>query len=298
MTSLTIAVGQLEPFDAGALVEEVDTWIIQPPREPMIDQLLARLDALPDERSDRTPLQTRRLGVGLAALCVRWGSYLATLLDESAPLHPDAAASHAGADAPSYSLITDGEMKRMNIEVSYNLARIAQRYHERGMEGLDALLAKAAMRLPMPQRAVPMDRELAGYLVPSLVPADPSSARRHTRVVPIEHADRAIANVLAVWGWRNTAIETIHAGGEPRAPLRPQQRRLRPQQARRLMREISAKFASHYFYFDTFFGDGPTYDDLPRWPASATALANSFLGAWASAWSLTEESAPVILERA
>ena len=118
MATLTLAVAGLDPLDVGALVERADAWVIQPPQQPMIDQLLARLDALPNERPDRTSLHTRALGIGLAALCVRWGSYFATLMDESTPLHPDAAVTGTRNDAPSRSLITDSEMMRMNIEVS------------------------------------------------------------------------------------------------------------------------------------------------------------------------------------
>ncbi len=291
MTQLLINVPDTPALDAGEVADEDDGFLITPPGQPMIDQLVERLDGMPHEYIG---IQTQHLGVGLTALCVRWGTYLATLLDASAPLHPDLAPD-VKQQPGQYSFITDGEMKRMNIEVSYNLCRMAQLYRERGTSGLDDILSKAYVHLPMPQRAVRMDRELGASLVGAVAQSRLTSSDRPVRPVLIEHADRAIANVLAVWGWRNTEIEDIHAGKAPCHPLRPHQRRMRPREASRLMREVSSKFASHYFWFETYFGVDPASGELPRWPEPATALANSFPGAWASSWSLTEISATIRL---
>jgi hypothetical protein len=48
-------------------------------------------------------------------------------------------------------MITDAEMMRMNIEVSYNIARLAQLSRERGRSGFYDLLRKAHLLLQMPQ---------------------------------------------------------------------------------------------------------------------------------------------------
>jgi hypothetical protein len=223
-------------------------------------------------------------------------------MDESAPLHSDLDGA-SKRQSPPQSFITDGEMKRMNIEVSYNLYRLVQLYRERDLQGLQILLAKAYLHLLMPQRTVRMDRELGQRLVASLMSVSHSAHDHRAATVPVEHADRVIANVFALWGWRNTEIENIHAGEAPAHPLRPHQRRLRPLQARRLLREISSKFGSCYFWFETFFGDTselrdmPFFRDLPAWPETATALATSFLGMQASGWSLTDSSSTVIIPK-
>jgi len=257
------------------------------------------LDTMPYEYIG---IQTQHLSIGMTALCVRWGAYLATLLDESAPLHPDLDGV-GKRQSLLQSFITDGEMKRMNIEVSHNLYRLVQLYRERGLQGLQILLAKAYLHLPMPQRAVRMDRELGQQLVASLMGARPRVHDHRVATIPVEHADRVIANVFALWGWRNTEIENIHAGEPPTHPLRPHQRRLRPLQARRLLRAISSKFGPFYFWFGTFFCDTselrnvPLFRDLPAWPDTATALATSFLGMQASGWSLTDSSSTVIISK-
>jgi hypothetical protein len=246
----------------------------------MIDQLIMYLDTMPYEYIG---IQTQHLGTGMIALCVRWSACLTTLLDESAPLHPDPDGV-GKRQSLLQSFITDGEMKRMNIEVSHNLYRLVQLYRERGLQGLQILLAKAYLHLPMPQRAVRMDRELGQQLVASLMSVRPRVHDHRVATIPVEHADRVIANVFALWGWRNTEIENIHAGEPATHPLRPHQRRLRQLQARRLLRENSSKFGPFYLWFGTFFADTserrnvPLFHDLPAWPDTSTAPATSFLG--------------------
>jgi len=122
MTSLTIAVEHMAPLDAGYVTETGDSFSIQPPSQPMIDQLIMYLDTMPYEYIG---IQTQHLGIGMTALCLRWGAYLATLLDESAPLHPDLDGVGKRRSLLQ-SFITDGEMKRMKIEVSHNLYRLVQ----------------------------------------------------------------------------------------------------------------------------------------------------------------------------
>jgi hypothetical protein len=82
---LDITIPDIAQLNAGTISEGRDRFIIVPPAVPMLDQLIAHLDRAPVHYSD---IQSKHLGVGLAALCVRWGSYLATLMDPSSEPHP------------------------------------------------------------------------------------------------------------------------------------------------------------------------------------------------------------------
>ncbi len=77
----------------------------------MIDQLLAQLDEMPECTGD---FKIEHLGVGFTALCVRWGTYLAALMDASTELHPAIPSFHKP-QPEEYGFISDSEMKRMNI---------------------------------------------------------------------------------------------------------------------------------------------------------------------------------------
>jgi hypothetical protein len=63
------------------------------------------------------------IGIGATALCLRWGTYLAVLLDEHKPLDPRIG-------SVEISMISDSEMKRINLEFSANLARLIRMLHE------------------------------------------------------------------------------------------------------------------------------------------------------------------------
>jgi hypothetical protein len=90
----------------------------------MIDQLLAYLDGRPRLDHD---IQIRHQAVGCTALCVHWGTHLATPTDANAPLHPDLAGRNEW-HSQRYSFVSDAEMRRPNIEVSANLARLVHVY--------------------------------------------------------------------------------------------------------------------------------------------------------------------------
>jgi hypothetical protein len=314
---LAITIPNLFQLNAGTISEGRDRFIILPPAIPMFDQLITHLDRASLRDGD---LQTKHLGVGLAALCVRWGSYLATLMDLASEPHP-AAASASSTQPNHFSMITDAEMMRMNIEVSYNIARLAQISRERGSSGFYDLLSKAHQLLPMPQKSVPRNREtthfIAGLLlagnmalggmhledISSFIGDDEGTAelaatlaRRPVKDIPLEYADRSLANTLACHAWRNTDIETIHAGHMPEPLLTPYQQRLTSREQRSLLREIAANFGAIYFLWDTLFDEDFRDNLLPTWPESAKAMANSFYGTWASSnWSLVDASSAVTL---
>ena len=310
---LTIDIPAFFELDAGTTTEGGDRYIITPPAVPMLDQLVAHLDSMPLQYGD---IQTKHLGVGLAALCVRSGSYLATLVDASSEPHR-AVADQSPARPNHFSMITDAEMMRMNIEVSYNIARLAQLYRERRRYGFYDLLIKAHQVLPMPQKSVPRNHEatqrIGGALlegnvaiggvtldaIRSLADADELAtilALREVQAVPVEHADRSLANTLACHSWRNTQIESIHAGLTPEPHLLPHQQRLTSREQRGVMREIAANFGAVFYLWDELFDEEFHDNLLPTWPATARAMANSAYAAWASSnWSLIDTSSVVTL---
>ncbi|MBI1993137.1 MAG: hypothetical protein HYS67_01725, partial [Deltaproteobacteria bacterium] len=86
-----------------------------------------------------------REGVAAAALTLRWGSYLAVLLDRDKPLWP-------GVASESASRISDGEMARINIEASAALAEWIELYRAEGGGGgrvYTRLVDRAISYLPM-----------------------------------------------------------------------------------------------------------------------------------------------------
>jgi hypothetical protein len=172
----------------------------------------------------------------------------------------------------------------------------------------------------MPQKSVPRNRETTRYIAGSLLEGnvviggvqlkdisgltgnDESAAelaakpaRRPVRGIPLEHADRSLANILACQAWRNTDIETIHAGHMAEPRLTPHQQRLTTREQRSLLREIAASFGAIYSLWDALFDEDFRHNFLPTWPQSAKAMANSFYGSWASNWSLVDASSAVTL---
>jgi hypothetical protein len=216
-----------------------------------------------------------------------------------------------------FSIITDAEMMCMNIEVSYNIARLAQFYRERGRYAFYDLLIKAHQVLPMPQKSVPRTSEamqriggslLEGNVVIGGVSLDDIGslagndelatigALREVRDIPVEYADRLLANTLACHSWRNTQIETIHAGLTPEPHIVPHQQRLTNREQRGVLREIAANFGAVYYLWDELFDKEFRDNLLPTWPATAKAMANSAYAAWASPnWSLIDASSVVTL---
>jgi hypothetical protein len=123
-------------------VVEGNTSAHDPPAVALFDQITEWLwrQAPPP---DPTRPGMRIIGIGAAALCLRWGAYLAALLDENKPLDPRAR-------LPECSMISDNEMKRINIEFSFNLARLIQLLHE-DEDRFYRLLCLYYRYLPMPR---------------------------------------------------------------------------------------------------------------------------------------------------
>lgn len=106
-------------LDAGAC-EEVSgphgpERLIHPPESTLFHQVLAYLKAKPDPPQRPSGSMVDREGLAAAALTVRWGSYLAVLVDHDKPLWSET-------NSAGTSRISDGEMARINIEASAALA--------------------------------------------------------------------------------------------------------------------------------------------------------------------------------
>lgn len=280
---LTVRVPDGPQLDAGTVTKGGDDYFIATPATPMVDQLLVYLTEKP---SKHIGIQSRHMGVGMAALCVRWGSYLATLLDADAPSLPDL---ETNAPMNNMRLITDCEMRRMNIEVSYAIARLGDIFCERGLHGLVDILTRAYHYLPMPQKSVQMTRTDDNQeRVFSIL-----SAR--LKPYPAELKNRAIANALAYTGWRNAGIERFHGSNDPSHPLQPHQRRIRSQGASLLLRHVSGNFAFYYHVFEDLFGDDRLVESMRTHIKEDVANSRVTLDSLAHGWSLTDASAAVTL---
>jgi hypothetical protein len=99
---------------AGITERQGDLMTIHPPEKTLLDQLCTWLDQRP---SPTVGYNHWVFSIGATALCLRWGTYLAVLMDKTKPLDPRAKQSTA-------SMISEDEMKRINIEASSNLAQL------------------------------------------------------------------------------------------------------------------------------------------------------------------------------
>jgi hypothetical protein len=128
---------------AGLVSKGNDRLLIIPPDQSMFDQLYAWLHQRP---VPTVGFNYWVLGIGATALCLRWGTYLAVLMDCTKPIDPRAR-------EPLTSMISEQEMKRINIEASSNLARLLRMWYEDEDKCFDTL-RRAYEWLPMPQRRV------------------------------------------------------------------------------------------------------------------------------------------------
>ncbi len=291
-TELSIEVHPDLILDAGSLEETPTQWLLTPPIRPMVDQLIDYLDPLPALKTDGV-VQMKCLSVGFAALCVRWGSYLATLMDEQSEPHP----AVVKAQPEGISLINDSEMRRLNIEISANAARLIAIYRERQLAGFYDLLRKAYSYLPMPQRFVPPNRHTAIVLLTHLSLGEHFPLAQPTVAVPEADADRALANMIVSNAWRNGSIEEFHAGISPSVPLKPHQQRFTRSDGQRLLRRVTMDLGVVPDLMPILFDPEHATGSFPPWPRNATALANTLYGQSGYDWSRIASAAPVVLRK-
>lgn len=257
---------------------------LRPPATSQFDQILKYLDAMPDPPVRSGPPLADLEGVAAAALVLRWGSYLAVLLDLDKPLWSEARSKTA-------SRIADQEMARINIEASAALAKWIEVYRSRGASEYQRLVRRAVAYLPMPLRRAKGAVSAFGALAePALASAcvalaDPPRLNRVTDQVQ-RYPSRVFANALINTAWRNGPVEDVHAGEGEEYPL--DRRRVAPSEERRLMRFASEGLA---------FGMAVCRDlaaDPDRWAAKVLPYGLAeLLGVTPSEWSLTETSREV-----
>ncbi len=175
MTNLFIDVTDGLTLDAGSVRYSEDYIYIEPPKTPLFDQLITFLDTQP-YYPNRAHSRYKALGIGIAALCFRYGSYLCTLMDENAS-HQLAFTRNLDAAQPlQVSAITNSEMRRINIETSSNIARLVTFRQERGQGKFEQLLEQAYSYLPRQghtlgslKRNKDIEKELITHLLSSAV---------------------------------------------------------------------------------------------------------------------------------
>jgi hypothetical protein len=220
---------------------------------------------------------------------LRWGSYLAVLLDRAKPLWP---AVHA----EGISRISDAEMARINIEASAALAEWIDLFRaDRGGGRYAQLVARAVSYLPMPAKmsritpapfAALADRELASRLVRA---SDPERVAR-ARAEAERHPARVFANALVNTSWRNGPVESLHAGPVQGYPL--EQRRATATEERALMRFASEGLALGMMVCRQLARERPARPWLEQ--VVPYGLASTML-ITPSGWTLTETSRDVRL---
>jgi hypothetical protein len=267
-------------LNAGTVAVQSDKYILTPPEITLFDQLWDWLGRHPRKNYG---IRNYALGIGATALCFRWGTYLAALMDENKPLDPRA-------ENGNISMISDGEMKRINIEASYNLARLLEKLHADEYEAFDFML-RAYDWLPMPRKSVkPNWRSIQTiYAVLECYQrvAQPFFVERSAQV--IQHPYRALANTIVVWAYRSGKVEDVHAGKY--APYSLTHRRFTPRQTREILRGTAE-------HLSAVMSAKPAWDTtLPEvtdpWPQRLAGLPYATF--YPSEWSLDQSSAQVTL---
>jgi hypothetical protein len=214
--------------------------IIEPPRTTLFHQVLAYLEEQPDPAKPPSGSMVGREGVAAAAVALRWGSYLAVLLDRDQPLWPEVG-------SPGTSRIDDQEIARINIEASAALAEWIDIYHaEPGGRRYQQLVNRAVAYLPMPRKRAKLKiTEFGALALPEMaarvVEAAGAERVERVRADAERHPSRLFANALLNTAWRNGPVENIHAGDFRGYPL--DQRRMTPPEERELMAFTSERLA-------------------------------------------------------
>ena len=214
--------------------------IIRPPKTTLFHQVLAYLRGKPDPRKRPGGSMVGREGVAAAALALRWGSYLAVLLDHDKPIWP-------AVESPGTSRISDGEMARINIEASAALAEWFDIYRaNKGGPLFAQLVNRAVAYLPMLKKTSKLKvTEFGALSEPDLaarvVEAADAPHLERVRAEVDRHPSRVLANALLNSAWRNGPVEDIHAGRFRGYPL--DQRRVTLAEERELMASVSERLA-------------------------------------------------------
>lgn len=250
---------------------------IRPPPVPMFDQVLSVLDAMPPSRRSAQPSAPR----AAAAVCLRWGTYLALLMDDTRPIA-------AFASDPKVSRLRNAEMTRIHIEATANLERWIRLSHEDPKRY--HTLVVAAQQLPLPRTSAPTASGILQLII------GPQAELLHTYLTKSapERLDlvkaaptRSFANALFYMGWRNGPIEDLHAGKVVDADF--SHRRFTSDETEVLMDCAVSGFAAA---LEASKALAHTWNT----PKFAEAIAPLTISVPAQ-WTLTESSCPVLLRR-
>ena len=249
--------------------------------------MLAYQRAKPDSLERSSDSIVGYEGVAAAALILRWGSYLAVLVDRDKPLWP-------AVRSVATSRISDEEMARINIEASAALADWIDLYREDA--GLyRQLVNRAVAWLPMPTRTAQVNVSTFAALADStmatrLVHAvDPEQLAR-ARADAVHHPSRVFANALVNVAWRNGPVENIHAGSFHGYPLG--QRRVTPAEEKELTQSASDGLALGMTVCQVLTRERPRRS----WPEQVLPYRlASPMSITPSRWTLTEASREVTL---
>ncbi len=259
--------------------------VIRPAETTLFHQVRAYLQSKPDPVARLPGTIAGREGVAAAAATLRWGSYLAVLLDHGKPVWDKAGTI-------GISRISDGEMARINIEASAALAEwidLSRSDHDAYLQLVD----RAVAYLPMPRRTATSSRsDFDGLRYPEVVALLVASVSQErlarVRADAEQHPSRLFANALVNVAWRNGPVEDIHAGRFLGYPL--DRRRVTPDEERGLMWFACDGMASGMATCRRL----ATEDPPRRWSEQVTpyGLAGRML-VTPSGWTLTETSREV-----
>jgi hypothetical protein len=266
--------------------------LIRPPATTLFHQVLAYLDEKPDPPKHPSGSMAGREGVAATATALRWGSYLAVLLDHNKPVWSEV-------ERPSTSRISDQEMARINIESSAALAEWIDLYRAcQGGRAYERLVNRAVAYLPMPKKTSRVKvTELEALSAPEIAARLVEAARAsdHARLERVRadvehHPSRVLANALVNIAWRNGPAESIHAGEYRSYPL--DQRRMTSAEERLVMAFASERLAQGMSVCLSFALEQP-----PRpWAEQVLPYGLAeLLSITPSRWTLTEVSRDVQL---
>lgn len=243
--SLKVVVNNDLVLDAGWW-EEIERpfpqRLVHPPVLTMFDQVLGYLEQVAQDLPDAYyGFSLSDEAIAATAVCLRWGSYLAVLLDRAKPVC-------AGVKDPTHSRISDSEMARISIEASAALAQwISIMRHDWPRH---QSLVRASWSLPMPQKKIRRDRDYVHlYALGTESFAEkvdwPRDGEAYERVVA--HPTRTLANALIEACWRNGPVEDVHAGVWGSYPLT--QRRVAVREEQALIRTTAERLANGLYGF-------------------------------------------------
>ncbi len=193
-------------LDMGHVEEVNGVCRILPPDTMLFDQLLVWLKGKPASHTMPGPVT---MGVGMTALCLRWGTYLAFLMDENKPVDLDAKDGNI-------NMISNDEMMRINIEASRNMERMLKMLHE-DRDTAPSIIIRAYDLLPVMKSKLRINKGpihpyykdvlQSAVALSAAFPLDPEKSDYINN-----HTYRVFANFMIYNTYRNGPVEDVHAG--------------------------------------------------------------------------------------